>query len=325
LYSWQEEGKDVPFFGLRIMSLAMKTRFKALKTGIPGAVFIPENIVHELMDLNKLPSCRRQWGQIPVIMSIGLLIVLVSQPAYTNIRAPRTEPSMPSSAPGPPSGDLQTTVLHEDLGFRCQNQTCRVTAAYTIHADRAAKVHLDFMLPAEAPVSVRIGQSPATVVVAKSDSLLKDLDKRFGFHQYFFLPDSFPLPPLYRATATLSLVAGRNKVTFEYVQPLASIEADYGYFKKGRKVRKIFYLLWPLKEWRRGRDFKIDLTIEIERPAPSWWQRAFGHPTDIGCMLDVAAQRVQAGTKFIYQSQIGGSFPDILDCRIGDDDLIPNQ
>ncbi len=240
--------------------------------------------------------------------------------ARANLRAPRTEAQMPSSAVGPPKSDLQTRVLHEDLTFRCQHKTCRVTATYLVEADRFAAVALDFILPVDARVSARVDQARVPVSLTRADVAGVAIAERLRLRDHYMVHDPYPMPPSYQATASVELRAGPNQITFEYEQPLGAYERDYGYFHNGRMVLQCFYVLWPLREWARARDFAIDLRFEVDRPPPSWWKRTFGHPLNVSCDR-LRGQRAQVGGQLIYTAKIGDPFPDYLDCEIGDDDL----
>jgi hypothetical protein len=268
------------------------------------------------------PGADRPRRRAATALAALALLALTAPPAAANVRAPRRTPGMPSSAAGPPAGDPKATVLRETLSFRCQGTTCRVTARYTVDADRAAPVTLDFMLPVAAAVTARAGNAPAAVAVATADPAAADLDRRLKLRDHYLVPDDQPLPPLFRATVALPLSAGRNELTFEYDQPLAALERGHGYFKKGRLVSELYYLLWPLKEWTRAPDFAIELALEIDRSPPSWWQRTFGHPTDVSCGPQVPGTRAQVGGQLLFRARLGAQFPDVLTCQIGEDDLL---
>ena len=224
---------------------------------------------------------------------------------------------MPSSAPDRPRADLEARVLREDLTFRCRKAACNVVATYLVDCDRAASVSLDFLVPVKARVTGRIGAAPGVVTVAAGDSALPALEKRVDLGSHYLVRDE-RLPPLYRATVSGNLTAGRNQIVFEYEQPLGAKERGHGYFKKGSMEPEFFYLLWPLKEWTRARDFAIDLRVEIDRVPPSWWKRTFGDPADVTCGNEVAGRGEQVGGQLIYRARLGDPFPDALHCRISD-------
>jgi len=261
---------------------------------------------------------------VTIGVALGLSIagfLTTSGEARANMRAPRAEAQMPSSALGPPKGDLQTRVLHEDLTFRCEQKTCRVTAVYLVEADRVAPVALDFILPVNARVTARVGQAPAPVALTRAEVTGSTINERLRLDQLYVVPDGRPMPPSYQATASVELRPGPNQITFEYDQPLGFLERDYGYFHKGRMVGHCLYVVWPLREWARAKDFAIDLRFEVDRPPPSWWKRTFGHPLNVSCDK-VHGQRAQVAGQLIYTAKIGDPFPDYLDCEIGDDDLV---
>jgi hypothetical protein len=228
---------------------------------------------------------------------------------------------MPSSAAAPPAGDLHARVLHEDLTFRCRENVCRVTASYLVEADRAAQVALEFILPVDARVNGRLGTIPVPVSITSAANAANDIEERMRLRQLYLAPKDWLMSASFRATASVGLQGGRNQITFDYEQPLGAREDDYGYFHEGRMVQHCFYVLWPLKEWSRAKDFAIDLRIEVDRKPPSWWKRTFGHPTNVRCR-DVSGQRAQVGGQLVYRATLGDSFPDYLHCTIGDDDLV---
>jgi hypothetical protein len=236
--------------------------------------------------------------------------------ARSNMRAPRTEPAMPSSAMGRPAAGTTMRVLKEDLTFHCRDRMCRVKASYWVESERAMKVGLDFILPVEAHVIARLGSAAAIPAVTSVEPISRDLSERLKLPQTNLFNGAKELP-LYRASVAPDFPAGINKMSFEYDQPLAAIERGYGYFSKGVMVPEFRYVLWPLREWARASDFAIDLRVEIEHEPPSWWKRTFGHRGGIACD-DVPGKAEQVGSELVFRARIGEPFPDILRCQIGE-------
>ena len=177
------------------------------------------------------------------------------------------------------------------------------------------------MLPVNVRVSAQVEGVAAPVSLTTAASAALELERRIQLKGNYYLPDAAVLPPLYQASASIGFAPGRNHVTFEYDQPLAAVEEDRGYFRDGRMVSDFFYVLWPLKEWSRTKDFSIDLRIDVERVPPSWWRRTFGHPVNVACG-NIRGRRAQIAGKLVYRTVIGDPFPDFLNCRIGDDDRV---
>jgi hypothetical protein len=252
-------------------------------------------------------------------LALGLTLAAASV-ARANARAPRTEPAMPSSAVQRPADRPNAVVLGEDLLFRCSGSICHVVARYLVECERAEKVRLDFILPVASPVTARVESTPTSPVVAPADRWSAEIDRRLRLRDRYILPDQATLPPLYQASASVDLVAGRNPITFEYDQPLAAIERGHGYFSNGRMLPEFFYLLWPLKEWSRGRAFALDLTVDVARPPASWWRRTFGHPVEVACDAIKGTQQ-QRGDRLVFTARLSDQFPDVLHCRIGESDL----
>jgi hypothetical protein len=187
------------------------------------------------------------------------------------------EGAMPSSAVGAPVGDLHAEVGHEDLAFRCHQKTCRVTATYQVDADRAARVTLDFILPVNVRVSARMGTSVVPVSFTSAASGLEEFRRHLDLDYYEFsiLP---PAPDLYKASATVDFVAGRNQVTFEYDQSLAAIETDYGYFHAGRMgAQALVCSLAP--QGMVSRQGLPDRSVDRDRPRAAVMVEAYLRPS----------------------------------------------
>lgn len=257
------------------------------------------------------------------ICNIGLISCFLSPAVQANVRAPKMHPKSPSSAIAFPSFDPGLTIQSEKLTFICNSGSCLVKAAYFIHAMRDVQVDFDFMVPSKSKVFAILGKKSQEVmaVPAQATWMRNSQDKIRHEHHFYLLVDKDP--PIYRASVTLALHAGRNRLEFKYRQELSLVEARHGYFTKSEFAKRIEYLLGPIKEWRKADDFKIDFEMMIYRKPPSWFERTFGHPITIGCFLGRPAKLKQVDNRLVFQTTFKRSFPDIMECRIGQDDLVP--
>jgi hypothetical protein len=243
--------------------------------------------------------------------------------AHANIRAPIFEPRPPSSAARPVTKpNDQLTVLNEALTFRCSDTACDVEARYRILASAPLAAELAFVSPQAEPLAVRVGTAAATVAVTP------------------VAPEPVEEPSLHWEARELAerhltavearfsaiFAAGENVVTVSYQQPLGREEHGHSYFSKGRFVQLFRYELWPLREWKRAPDFRIDGDVAIRRPAPSWFKRVFSTPRGLGCKGSEplrSASVQQRGEELHFQFQVTDPIPRRLWCKIGDQDLVP--
>jgi len=245
-----------------------------------------------------------------------LAVALGSSTAWANLRAPRREPVMPSSAVQPVDPASHLRVVHEDLTFRCHGQSCQVTATYAIDADAAIATELAFVLPVDMAVAARVGSTSAPTTVTRLNAPPPGFNQRLDVRHEYSLADGAPLPPLYQAVARVSFAPGRNQASFSYEQPLGAVEIGHSYFHKGAMVPRLLYVLWPLREWKRAPGFTIALRIEMDREPPGWWTRTFGHPATVGCE-QFEGQQAQVGPRLVYTATLPDNFPDYLQCDVG--------
>ncbi len=271
------------------------------------------------MDLLLLEDKARRIARFCVA---GLISCFFSQVAQANARAPKMHPKSPSSAIAFPGFDPGLTIQSEKLTFICGSESCLVKAVYLIHAVRDVQVDFDFMVPSKNKVSVILGKKKQEVMAVPAPvAWMRDSQDKIKYEHGLYLLEG-KVPPIYRASVTIALHAGTNKIEFSYRQELSLVEVRHGYFTESKFVRRIEYLLGPIKEWRKTDDFKIDFEMKIYREPPSWFERTFGHPITIGCFLEHPAKVKQIDNRLVFQTTFRRSFPDILKCRIGQDDLI---
>ena len=210
----------------------------------------------------------------------------------------------------------------ERLTFLCGAETCDVTAEYDVSAPAPERVRLEMVLPGPGAVTARTNGEEGTVPVVPAEPLKPE--------EVRGLPEAGPgEPALHRAAFDAPLRAGPNTIVVRYSQPLGGEEVGHSSRRAGRFVQRFRYELWPLREWTRKDGFSIRLAVGVERPAPSLWQRWFGHPRSVACLTSdpavptVEGRLEQRGTHLWLEAELGPSFPDRITCYVGDDDLMP--
>jgi hypothetical protein len=256
---------------------------------------------------------------------------LLARPAEANLRAPVVDPHAPSGALRADAPELQAS--REILRFTCDAQLCAVTATYLVRSARAMSVGLEFILPTSGQVRASIGGQATPVEIVDAAPL--SAGDRQALDWLFVESNRWDVfwyekkPTLYRARFRGTVPAGESPIRVEYVQPLARKEIRWGYLTRSRFAQRFEYELWPLKEWSRAPDFRIDLQIALVRPPPSWWSRTFGHPRMVGCRWPADAKErsrwEQRGELLVYERTLGDPFPDRMMCVVGDDDLLPEE
>jgi hypothetical protein len=246
----------------------------------------------------------------------ALVIALASSNAAANLRAPRAEVALPSSVVNTVDPAPHLRVVHEDLTFRCHDRSCQVTATYSIDADSNVTTELVFVLPVEAPVTAAVGPGTVAARVTRLNGLPAGFAEHLDVRHEYDVPPATPLPPLYQAAARASFAPGRNQISFSYQQRLGAVELDHSYFHEGTMVPRLFYVLWPLREWTRAPGFTIALTIEMDREPPGWWKRTFGNPAKVSCH-GFEGQQAQVGPRLVYTATLSDDFPDYLRCSVG--------
>lgn len=273
-----------------------------------------------MLDIVGVTTRRAALGAARRRSLAAALAVLAALPAAANLRAPRRVPEAPSTALAASAVGL--VVERERLTFLCGAEACDVTAEYDVSAPAAERVRLEMVLPGPGAVTARTNGEEGTVQVVPAEPLRAE--------ELRGLPEAGPgEPALHRAAFEAPLRAGSNTVAVRYVQPLGGEEVGHSSLRAGRFVQRFRYELWPLREWTRKDGFRIRLAIGVERPAPSLWQRWFGHPRSVACLTsDPAAPAVegrleQRGTHLWLEAELGPSFPDRITCYVGDEDLMP--
>jgi hypothetical protein len=239
--------------------------------------------------------------------------VLGSGLALANLRAPIVVERSGSAALRLRAGDV--VVLGEKLQFDCSHN-CKVEATYRVRAAAAGHYRFAFILPVEKPVTVQAGTDSIDAKVAsaapeRGDERGTDL-------------------PRFEADFEATLPAGESPIVISYEQPTGAHEHDYGYFKKGRFVDDWHYFVAPLKEWRMDSGFALDLEVSVPRPAPGFFARHFSTLTSLKCegriretSAALPGAPVQEGERLVYRARLKpAELPDLLECRLGDEDLL---
>ena len=246
-----------------------------------------------------------------------LALALTGGRASANLRAPRSEFANPSSAVRPLDSAARLRVLHEDLTFRCHGRSCQVSATYVIQADAPLATELAFVLPVDTAVTALIGSTKIPAAVTRLNAPPPGFAQHLDLRQEYVLSEVADLPPLFQAVAPISFVPGQNRVSFSYQQPLGAVESGYSYLHDGSMIPRLYYVLWPLREWKRAPGFSIALRIEMDREPPGWWKRTFGHPAEVYCYGVKAPQQTQVGRQLVYTATLPDDFPDYLRCDVG--------
>ena len=206
------------------------------------------------------------------ILAIFATLLLTSTDSNANLRAPLNIPRSPSSALYQITND--TRVLQEKMTVDCDWQNCDVEVKYLIETNKPISASVDFMIPAEADISVKIGQNPVPVQ-KKSVPYGKDPREQDREVRQFFDKKN---TPLFKASFPLTVRKGQHEILIQYRQPLSQEERGYGYFSKGYYIGVFQYELWPLNEWNVSKDFQLDLNIHLKAEAlGDWWDSLFNN------------------------------------------------
>lgn len=192
------------------------------------------------------------------LLFAGVLAFLGS--AHANLRAPIESQPESSQALKPASPDLVVEYenLFFDLGlpysgdaWTVQNQKrfAKVEAQYVVQSPREATYTFEFIMPQPNAAEVSINSD---VVAAKTPERLPRDEKQQE------------QTDLWKVTFTGKLQQGQNTIRVSYQQPLGMSEVDYGYFKSSKWKSFVDYELWPLKEWKLGPDFRINIETTVD-------------------------------------------------------------
>ena len=265
------------------------------------------------------PRAARLARYLGALLAVPSLLVAVPA-ALANLRAPVVIPDAPSTALSAPGPGL--VVSHETLTFHCKTDTCAVEATYRVQADAPVSTRLEFILPGSQEVLAGDGAHVEAAAVQPAKPLTPAEAEQMGT-----LRDG--APELHKAMFPYDFQPGENQVVVRYTQLLGATEMDYGYFKtEGRFLREFRYEIWPLKQWKRSKDFAVDLAVTIDREEPSWWTRLFGDVETIRCLSEPAGGVIpgaltQKGGQLWFEARLTTDLPDRVRCHIGDEDLMP--
>ncbi len=206
-------------------------------------------------------------------------------------------------------------VLKEDLTVECDYSSCNVSAIYQVKSgETSPDLLFQFVLPEKVDVIAQInGTVAATNIIPSKEKVLVERSYRSE------------ISVVYQANFSGHLVAGENKIQIKYSQPLTGYEASYGYFTESRFIEEFDYILAPLKDWNIADDFTLNFTLTTprKRSGPDGWR--FSNlfiSRSINCSFPTKGDVRSNDGKIVYSYVAGKDFPDILNCRMGDNDLI---
>ena len=216
-----------------------------------------------------------------LLIFVMLLLKTVDSPA--NLRAPQNISRSPSSALYQLAKDAR--VLGEDMNVECDWQFCEVSVKYIIEVDRQLSASVDFMIPEEVDVAVKVGKSS---VVVQKKSVSYGTDRREKDREVKQYPENFDA--LFQASFPVSLAQGKHEILINYRQPLSLEEVGYGYFSEGYFVGVFQYELWPLNEWDIAPDFRLDLNVNLKADLLNdWWDSLF-NDASVNCFTTTFKQ-----------------------------------
>lgn len=255
-------------------------------------------------------------GRISVLLIT--LPLLCSGETSANMRAPSLHyqaPSFSLTVPEKKPSMPRLVVQSETLNVACNYTDCRVQATYHITSDVSAELAFTFITPSSQPVQARVaGRVTAAAVEPDPQKVWTNETERFA---------RGPLP-LYKASFSGAVHAGRNDVEVTYLQPLSILEQEYGYFTSSRSIERFVYVLSPLKEWRLADDFTLDVTLSTLRKRPERDEGGFFKSRAIDCGQQEQRQDKE-GERLILNTTFKKDFPNTLVCWIGDSDLLESD
>ena len=213
----------------------------------------------------------------------ALFFLFFSQ-VFSNVRAPNTIPYLPSSSLW--QVDESLIVEQETLDFRCGYYTdtpqwtdkvisqsaCQVSATYSIQSNESKNLLFKFISQSESGIEISLNEQTVQVENIKTIQL----DSK-GYHKFKTVTNyqNKPVPKLYEIGFQGTLVSDKtNQLTVKYLQPMGAKEVDYGY-STGEWQSEFSYELWPLKEWKLKKDFKLQIAVTIENLDVGFFDRLF--------------------------------------------------
>lgn len=268
------------------------------------------------------------------------LLLLLPAAADANLRAPWQVSRFPSFSMLPVQG---LEVLSEDLAFECGSlykgdpdegkllaSSCKVTALYKVRAAAGVSAQFEFISQSDKSFSAAVNGKPEQVQTSqfKAGELAEAYEARCRHC-------SGAESALTRARFLGALKPGENTILVAYMQPLTSNEISYGYFQESRWSQGFGYELWPLKEWKRAKDFRLRLRISMPKPglfsrmwsAVAWTCSGIDYEKRPGMPFPSSAPVVSGkepqnialafnADEWEWTAQIGYEFADRLSCSM---------
>lgn len=278
-----------------------------------------------------LRSTRLTLFNCKLVAATTCILVVSSQTAFANMRAPQHYIYPPSSVLYHSSKNL--VVNTESLHINCANKNCAVKVKYEVEAKKTAPYKFSFILPAKVVIKV---YKKDTWTRAKTSAMKPRNKKEEAFRHASF---NRSRTRLHQASFNMKLKQGKNNIQIQYSQPMSGFEGAYGYFRKSRYFHQFRYEIWPLKQWRRSRDFKLNVSVKI-RKVRSLWKSVRGRGFRAVCYAleytpchnrmctrpgKTRARFNQTQGYLVSQFSFRGKLPDVLICQSGDRDLVKRR
>lgn len=131
-------------------------------------------------------------------------------------------------------------------------------AEYTVYSDKPVEFATDFILPKNKEISFSVNGKAeiAPLMVLKK----KDIPAWVYRNKHV----SNEPAQLFKGVISGKLKKGTNLIRVTYKQPLSKIE----FRNTEHRLSPYFtYELWPLREWKLGKGFKLDIEVRFTSPA----------------------------------------------------------
>lgn len=213
---------------------------------------------------------KRIWGYF-------ILLALICSNSYANMRAPMGYLNHGMEEIRTDQTGL-LTVIKEDLHFeagypflssvkKANEQKVRVNAKYIIFSEKESNYTFEFVSGKASDIEILVNKDKTDVkqLASKIES-----EYEMGIYQLEF---------------TSKINKGFNTIEASYVQKMSYIEYGYGYFFDGEFSTYLDYYLYPLKEWRLGPNFTLNISASFKDDT-GFSKHIFGSDYDINMYVE---------------------------------------